>query len=186
MATVATQPRKMTAEEFAQGYMGKRAELIDGEVHEYMPTNPRHAKVVSRTTIYLGRYAYENGLGDVLTGEPGYIIRSGESESVRAPDVAFIRKERIPEEGWGEGFCTVIPDLVVEVISPSDSYPQLRQKIDQWLSAGVQVVWVIDPERRVVEIWRPDGTVKELKENDTLTGAPVLPEFQVAVKELFG
>ncbi len=175
----------MSVEEFAQKYMGKRAELINGEVYEYMPTSPRHAKVVSRATIYLGRYSMENEAGDVLTGEPGYIIRSGEGENVRAPDVAFIRKERVPEEGWGAGFCTVMPDLVVEVVSPHDSYPQLRQKVDQWLSAGVQVVWVIDPERQVVEIWRPDGTLKELQADEILTGDPVLPGFQVVVKELF-
>ncbi len=185
MGTPAIQKHKMTVDEFAQHYLGKRAELINGEVVEYMPTSPLHAKVVSRTTVYLGQYALQHKAGDVLTGEPGYIIREGNQESVRAPDVAFVRKERVPQEGWSEGFCTVIPDLVVEVISPSDSYRQLRQKVEQWLSAGVQVVWVVDPERRVVEIWRPDGTLQTLHENDTLTGDPVLSGFQIRVGELF-
>ncbi len=185
MVTVATQPRKMTAEEFAQHYMGKRAELINGEVYEYMPAGHRHGEVSLSIGSRIFQFVKRNRLGKAYGAETGFILRTAEGESVRAPDVAFIRKERIPEAGWSEAFCPIAPDLVVEVISPSDSYPQLRQKIDQWLSAGVQVVWVIDPERRVVEIWRPDGTLKELKENDTLTGEPVLPDFQVVVKELF-
>jgi Uma2 family endonuclease len=105
---------------------------------------------------------------------------------VLAPDVAFIRRERIPEGGLPSGFCPIVPDLVVEVVSPHDTARAVHEKAREWLAGGVQVVWVVDPQRRTVTVWDSHGQAQTLTERDTLYGAPVLPNLQIAVRELFG
>jgi Uma2 family endonuclease len=82
-------------------------------------------------------------------------------------------------------FADLAPDLVVEIASPNDAYTELRDKVDEWLQAGVQVVWVVDPQRRTVEVFQPDQPIRVLREGDTLTGDPVLPDFQLPLSELF-
>ena len=103
-----------------------------------------------------------------------------------APDVAFIRRERIPEGGLPSGFCPIVPDLVVEVVSPSDTERAVHEKAREWLAGGVQVVWVVDPQQRTVTVWEPHRQAQTLTERDTLYGAPVLPNLQIPVRELFG
>jgi Uma2 family endonuclease len=104
---------------------------------------------------------------------------------VLAPDIAFIRRERLPEGEFPPGFCSLVPDLVVEVVSPHDSYADVQAKAREWLAGGVAVVWVVDPKRRVVEVWRSESDRQRLGENEILTGAPVLPNFQISVRALF-
>jgi len=105
---------------------------------------------------------------------------------VLAPDVAFIRRERIPEGGLPSGFCPIVPDLVVEVVSPHDTARAVHEKAREWLAGGVQVVWVVDPQQRTVTVWDSHGQAQTLTERDTLYGAPVLPNLQIPVRELFG
>jgi Uma2 family endonuclease len=104
---------------------------------------------------------------------------------VLAPDAAFIRRERLPEGDLPSGFCPIMPDLVVEVVSPNDSETAVREKVNEWLTGGVSVVWVVDPQRRIVEVWTPDGPHQSLSEGDWLSGEPVLPNFRVPVREVF-
>jgi Uma2 family endonuclease len=83
-----------------------------------------------------------------------------------------------------EGYCTVVPDLVAEVISPTDFFTDVAVKRDQWLSAGVRIVWVVEPETRTIYVHRPDG-VAFLRSTDTLTAEGVLPGFAVPIADLF-
>ncbi len=177
-------PKRMTVEEFEQECLGKPVELICGEVRERMPAGERHGRVAGRTGVRAGYHALIQRLGESYIAEVGFVLKTSRGESVRAPDFAFIRKERLPEVS-SEQFSRVVPDLVLEVRSPRDTDASLREKVAEWLEAGVQMVWVADPEQRTIEVHRPDGTVQTLKEDDLLIGDPVLPGFQMLVQEAF-
>jgi Uma2 family endonuclease len=184
MATVVHQ--RMSVEQFEREYMGKRAELWRGEVREYMPAEPKHGITAMNIGVELGAFVRQRGLGKAFAAETGFVIHTSEGDSVLAPDVAFIRQERLPEGGFPKGFSRVVPDLVVEVMSPDDSYPKVREKVREWLAGGVQVVWVVDPERRVVEVWQSqEEPAQVLSEDDTLRGEPVLPGFELPVSVIF-
>ncbi|MCS6919139.1 MAG: Uma2 family endonuclease, partial [Fimbriimonadales bacterium] len=176
--TTATR-QKMSVQEFEREYLGKRAELWRGEVREYMPAGAKHGIVAARLTMRLGAQLTAAPEGEVFAAETGFIIHTPAGESVLAPDVAYIRKERLPQGELPEGYCPISPDLVVEVVSPNDRYTEVREKVGEWLAGGVQMVWVVDPQRRVVEIWRPPHElVRTLTEADTLSGDPIMPEFE--------
>ena len=104
--------------------------------------------------------------------------------TVRRPDVMYLRKERVPAN-WALESYRAVPDLVVEVISPNDLAPELEAKVAGYLDAGVRIVWVVDPEQRIVRIHRADGSIGWLRENDALSGDDVLPGFTCPVRELF-
>ncbi len=171
----------MSVEQFEREYLGKNAELIHGEVHPTMPAGFEHREIAGRLHGYLAMHVFPNQLGVVLSAETGFVLRK---DTVRAPDVAFIRKERIPSPRE-TGFCRVVPDLVVEVISPNDTTAFIEEKVSEWLSAGVPLVWVIDPPQRTVVIHRQGQPPQTLRSKDILTGEPVLPEFQIRVSQLF-
>jgi Uma2 family endonuclease len=177
---------RLSVAEFERRYLGKRAELWCGEVREYVPTGARDGQTTARITVRLGAYLMGANEGELLAAETGFIVRTPAGESVLAPDLAFIRKERLPEGGLPSGFCPIVPDLVVEVVSPSDTERTVHEKAREWLAGGVQVVWVVDPQRRTVTVWDSQGQAQTLTEGDTLHGAPVLPDLQIAVRELLG
>lgn len=183
MQTIA-HPR-MSAEEFERLYTGKRAELRRGQVREYMPAGGRHGLVAVRIGAELAQAAQQARAGVAFAAETGFVLQLGDAESVLAPDAAFVRYERLPEEGVPSGFCRFAPDLAVEVVSPNDAYTDVREKVGDWLAGGVQAVWVVDPQRRTVEIWRADGSVQSLTENDTLEAPEILPDFRLQVSNLF-
>jgi Uma2 family endonuclease len=178
------QKRKLSVEEFWQEYAGKPYELVRGEVREKMPAGLQHGLVAMYIGHRIADFAMQTRLGITLAAETGFRIKSPEGDSVRAPDVAFIRRERLPKP-LPQAFCNVAPDLVVEVISPNDAYSALREKVDEWLSAGVLVVWVVDPQRRVVEVFQAGKPLQVLREGDVLTAEEVLPGFRLPIQEIF-
>ncbi len=149
-----------------------------------MPAGEEHGEVAARIGVRAGFYALRNKLGKVYIAEPGFVITTSRGQSVRAPDFAFTRQERAPKERSRQ-FSRVVPDLVLEVLSPTDTPEAVQDKIQEWLEAGVQVVWVADPEQRTITVYRADGSIETLTENDTLTGEPVLPGFRLPVSEVF-
>jgi Uma2 family endonuclease len=104
---------------------------------------------------------------------------------VRAPDVAFVRKERIPESGIPETFWPGAPDLAVEVLGPDETYSEVEEKIEDWLGAGARAVWIVNPARRVVSVYRSMTDVTRLSEGDELNGGEVVPGFRCKVSEIF-
>jgi Uma2 family endonuclease len=164
---------------------GWRYELRQGELIRMPPGNPRHGSRMRRFGARLGAYVDTNDLGDVLVGDPGFTLQRG-PDTVRGPDVAFIRKERIPPDGLTEdGFWEGAPDLAVEIVSPGDGARDVREKIDEYLAAGGGLVWVLYPRTRRVTVHRPDRSVTELTAADTLDGEGVVPGFACPVAALF-
>jgi Uma2 family endonuclease len=116
--------------------------------------------------------------------ESGFILGRN-PDTVRSPDVFYVRAERIPTTGIPEGFWEVPPDLAVEVVSPSESAADVRDKVRDYLSAGTQLVWIIYPRSREVMVHTPDGLAKTYSEGDELAGFEVLPNFTCVVASLF-
>lgn len=182
---VAVEPkRRLSAEEFWQQYAGRPYELVRGEVRERMPAGLPHGLVAIAIGHRIAEFALRTRLGVALAAETGFWIAHPEGDSVRAPDVAFLRRERLPKP-LPASFCAVVPDLVVEVISPNDAYSALREKVDEWLGAGASVVWVVDPQRRLVEVYQTGKPVQVLREGDVLTAEQVMPGFQLPVQDIF-
>ena len=163
---------------------GRRYELIEGELIEMAPAGGRHGRVGAKIVTRLCLYVEGNDLGELLASEVGFFLQR-DPDTVRAPDAAFIAKDRLPPEGIPVGFVDTIPDLVVEVVSPNDRAGQLQAKVEQWIEYGVKVVWLVNPERRSITVYRSLSDVQVLHEDDTLTGEPVLPGFTCPVAEIF-
>jgi len=164
---------------------GKRYELVRGELRELTPTGWEHGRISARVARLLDTYASTTRRGIVLGAEAGCVLRKGDAVTVRAPDAAFVALERLEEGRVPERFGEVVPDLVVEVVSPGDTYAEIAEKVNDWLNAGVRLVWVVDPRDRRVSVHKPGEPVRILGEGDTLCGEEVLPGFECAISELF-
>jgi Uma2 family endonuclease len=103
---------------------------------------------------------------------------------VRAPDVAFIRAERIPPEGVPKGYIPIAPDLVVEIVSPGDTATEVQQKVEEWLGFGVRAVWVVYPAGPRLQLNLPDGTARMLGPDDEVDGGEALPGFRMRLRDL--
>jgi Uma2 family endonuclease len=163
---------------------GFRYELVKGELRKMSPSGSEHGAVVVNMTVLLGQYVKKNKLGVCFGAETGFKITS-DPDTVRAPDVAFIRRERIPESGIPKKFWPGAPDLAVEVLSPGDTRKEVDEKVADWLEAGARAVWVINPKRRGVTVYRPVTDVTRLSGGDELDGGNVVPGFRCKVSEIF-
>ena len=183
MATTITD--LMTAEELERlpddGY---RYELIEGVLHRMSPASFRPSNIAARITARIVIFADEHGLGEVTSADGGYVLRR-DPDTVLAPDVAFVRTERLPSAAEQEHFAPVVPDLVVEVVSPSDSMTKVDDKVKRYLAASVSLVWVFHPRRRTVTVRRSNQPARVLRDGDVLDGEDVLPGFRLSVSEIF-
>lgn len=177
---MATRHRYMTSEELALHPLpDKRTELVRGRLIIREPARRRHGVVAARILIAIGIYLETYPIGEVMAAETGFTLTRN-PDTVRAPDVAYLRADRVPTVEV-IGFDEIAPDLAVEVLSPSDRAKQMQAKIDDWIAAGTLLVWVIDPRRRVARVHRADGTVSVLTEHDLLIGEDVLPAFTLSL-----
>jgi len=159
-----------------------RSELVRGELIMMSPAGSRHGAVLARLTGRIVSFVDEHRLGTVFGAETGFQIQH-DPDTVRAPDVAFVRASRMPADLPG-GFFPGPPDLAVEVVSPSDRASEVLAKVQDWLEAGSAAVWVVDPHTRRVSVYR-SGEVVVLKESDALAGGDLLPGFSLPVAEIF-
>lgn len=174
--------RAVTADEFLAMGEGRR-ELVRGEVIEMTPAGYEHGRVSLRLGRLLARFIEEQGLGEAVGAETGFILARN-PDTVRAPDVAFISRGRIPRE-QEMGYLELAPDLVVEVVSPNDTFTSVEDKVQEWLTHGVRTVWVVDPRLLRVIVHRGDGSVQDLGPEDRLVGGDVLPGFDISVADCF-
>lgn len=165
----------------AMGDIGP-CELIDGRIVPMTPTGGEHGIVEFELGRHLGNFAADRGLGWVMGGEVGIYTRRN-PDRVRGADVVFISKERLPEST--RGFLQVAPELIVEIMSPEDRWQDIRQKLDEYFSIGVERVWIVEPGNRTVLVYRSTSKVQEFREEDTLRGEGVLEGFTLPVASLF-
>jgi Uma2 family endonuclease len=173
----------ISGEELARmGDLG-RCELIDGRIVRMGPANYRHGFIELRVAAALDAFVRPRRLGKVLTGDVGVYTRR-DPDRVRGADVLFISAETLSRH-TGAAFLRVAPELIVEVLSPEDRAMDTTQKLREYFSIGVRLIWVIDPSAHVVFAHRSVTEVRELKEGDRLTGEEVLPGFEIPVAEVF-
>lgn len=185
MAKTAHSTHYMTVEEFARlPDDGSRMELVRGKVVREPPAGFEHGRRAGSVGIVLGRFVRKHGLGTVLAAETGFILRE-DPPTVRAADAAFVRAERIPAEPV-IGFAPFAPDLAVEVLSPSNTLAEVQEKVLDYLDAGTEEVWIVDPAGRTLTVYRSRSEIRMLVEGDVLDGGQLLPGFRVTVGELLG
>jgi Uma2 family endonuclease len=183
---MSTTPTLTTADElFMLPDDGFRYELVKGELRRMPPAGSEHGVMAMNAALVIGQFVKAHGLGVVFAAETGFRIAS-DPDTVRAPDLSFVRRERIPEGGIPRGFWQGAPDLAVEVISPSDTYTEVEEKVNDWLAAGTRLVLVLNPCTHTVSVYRSATEVARLTESDTLDGGQVLPGFSCRVADLFG
>lgn len=162
---------------------GKVVELVRGRLIVREPPSTRHGAVAASLAWLLGDFVRRHQLGVVFAQDTGFKITS-DPDTVRAPDVAFVARERadrIPARGYAE----LSPDLLAEVLSPDDRPAEVLAKVADWLAAGTRLVWVVDPERREIRVYRQDGSLSVLAPADALQGEGVLPGFSCDVGAVF-
>lgn len=159
-------------------------ELVRGEVRPVMPVNYDHRRVVGRLVVRVGSFVEEHDLGDV--GPEGGFVLERDPVTLLAPDISFVRKERVPNPDERDGFPQLAPDLVIEVLSPTNSAVEMEERVALYLEAGVRAVWIFNPKRRGVTVHTPDGVARTLRADETLDGGDILPGFRMVVGEAFG
>ncbi len=164
---------------------GKGFELVEGEMKE-LNVSFQSSFTAGRVCTRLTNHVEARGLGWVSPEGTSYRCFPDEPTLVRRADTSFHAIGRITlEQARRQGHCTVVPDLVVEVVSPNDLAYEVNEKRIEWLEAGAKLVWVIDPVQETIHAYRADGTVHLFGRSDALTAEPVLPQFTVSVAELF-
>ena len=180
------QKHSMTAEDLlAMPSDGNSYELVRGELRMMTPAGFEHGRIAMRLGWRIGRHVEENDLGEVLAAETGFTLERS-PDTVRAPDVAFVHRDRVPSPAERQKFAELAPDLAVEVISPSNKPSEIEEKISDYLNAGVRLVWVVYPETQSVVEHRPSTPSNTFGPDDMLQGYDVLPGFTCSMAELFG
>ena len=177
------QERLMTGEELARHPELEPCELVNGRVVPMAPAGHIHGSFEFRLGAKLVAYADETGRGVAMGGEVGIYTRR-DPDTVRGADALFISHERYRQQGPG-AFLHVAPELVVEILSPEDRPGEVKAKIREYLSIGVDRVWLVDGRRRQVRVYRSPEQVETLEIGDTLRDDEVLPGFALALSELF-
>lgn len=163
---------------------GEDYELVDGQLVERQ-MSMESSWIAGRVFFVIETFARATGLGWTFPEGTSFQCFADDPERVRRPDTCFILQDRLPAGPTPKGHGRVVPDLVVEVVSPNDLYEEVDRKVDEWLGAGVQLVWVVNPRSRAVTIHSPDADPHKSSGADELTAEPVLAEFRCSVAELF-
>ena len=181
---VKSPPKLYTAAQFERLGNTDGKELINGRlVRKSM--GAQSSWIQSELGYALKQHARKHKLGYVFESECPYSCFPHKFEQVRKPDISFIRTGRLPNGEIPEGNCPIVPDLVIEVLSPHEKTRLLNSKIEDFESVGVPMIWIVDSVRRRVQVRRADGSIRELKNDDILTGEDVLPGFEIPVRDLF-
>ena len=180
-----TQTQLLTADDLLRLYSkGVRGELIRGELCETMPSGGKHGEVVVNMVIPMGSHIKSRRLGRLAASDSGVLLER-DPDTVREPDIAYISAERLPLDVEVTGYYEVVPDLVVEVVSPGDSAREVMDKALMWLSYGTRLVWAVNPGSRTVDVYRPGERTVTLGVDEALDGLDVLTGFTCPVSDIF-
>ena len=184
-AVVATQ---VTADElFAMENDGYRYDLLAGNLIRVSPAGFRHGRLAAEIAYRLRAFVGDHpGLGVVVGAETGFRL-SRNPDTVLGPDAAVVRPERLPSPEVQSGYLELAPDLVVEIVSPSDRWTTVSEKVDSYLAAGVSLVWVVEPKARAVRVYTSEAAERRMRadHDDVLEAEPVLSGFGLPLTELF-
>ena len=161
---------------------GKNVELVRGILIVREPPGYLHGDITARLAAALLTYADAHDLGRVVAGDPGFVLAT-DPDTVRGPDVAFIRSDRVPHPA-PPAFARFAPDLAIEVLSPHDRPGEVLAKVGDWLSAGTSLVWVIDPARRQARVYRADGSEDLVGATGQLDGEDVVRGFSCSLSRI--
>src|SRR5213596_1155533 len=179
---VSASPSLTAADVERMSMPGKQVELVRGQLVVREPSGTWLGAIAANLAYLLGDFVRRHGLGLVFAQDTGFKIGS-DPDTVRAPDVAFVGRERaglIRKRGYAE----LAPDLLAEILSPDDRPAEVLAKVADWLAAGTKLVWVVDPERLEVRVYGGDGSLSVLHESDALDGEEVLPGFRCPVRDV--
>ncbi len=160
---------------------GKRYELVKGELVELTFPNWKHSSIQAFLFGKLSAYLDRDPVGKV--GNDFGFILGRDPDTLRGPDLYFVTTERashVAPDSWMEG----APNLAVEIMSPSNSRVEIDAKVEQYLAAGADLVWVVDPEQRTIETIGSSGKRTILTDEDELTSRVLLPDFSVSVRDI--
>lgn len=161
-----------------------RYELIAGVLHPLSPMGQRHGAMLVNFGAPLTEHVKHHRLGSVYGGGIGVVLTL-DPDTVLAADIAFVRGAPIPAVEQPAGYLRQLPDLAIEIASPSDSRPALRRKVALYHQAGIPSVWLIEYRSLSVSLFPLGGAEQVLTEADTLDGGEVVPGFRLPVSEIF-
>ena len=173
----------MTIEEFSRLPDSEHKELVRGEVIESMPPSKEHGRIAAAIVTLL-RLWVKQGAGGQVGVESGFILAQNPG-IIRAPDVHYVSDARIAADNEASAFWTIAPDLAVEVVSPSETADEVREKVRDFLAAGTPLVWTVHPRTREVVAHTADGLARTYSADDIVEHPDVLPGFACKVAELF-
>lgn len=172
----------LTADDVLEmSFPGKVVELVRGHLVMREPPSTRHGRAVANLSYVLATFVRAGALGIVVNGA-GFKITEN-PDTVRAPDVAFVPRDRadaIPPRNY----AAFAPILLAEIVSPNDRPGEVLAKVADWLDAGAAIVWVIDPQRDVAQVYRVDGSVSFVARDGVLDGEDILPGFRVVLSDM--
>jgi len=182
MSTLASPTSLTPADvELASERDGKHYELIDGQLKE--KSEGAEALYVALRIAQRLNALYDPAQGLALVEPMVYCF--GRPDHGRKPDVALFWKHRLPNGRIPKGDFHIAPDLAVEVLSPGNTGVDLEDKLDEYLADGIPMVWIVNPDRRTIRVYRNDGTTRLFRAADTIANEPLLPEFTLLVSEVF-
>lgn len=163
---------------------GLRHELIRGELRTMSPAGFKHGRIAARVAHMLEAHVEEAGHGATLGAETGFVL-ARDPDTVRAPDAAFVAKDRVEKVGDTAKYWPGSPDFAVEVVSPEDSFREVQEKALEWLAAGTIAVLVLDPAKRTATVYRQGGDAHVYSADDMLDLSDAVPGLGVSVASLF-
>lgn len=180
--SIAPEQAQVTLEQLLASDARGRCEIVDGQLEEVNVSN-LSVHVGAQILALLVTYCRIHKIGRAFGADSYYQCFPEGERKARKPDASFISQERLPADWLEQGYFTIAPDLVVEVLSTNDTAYEVDRKISEYLSAGVKLVWEVNPVERTVMAHRIDGTVQKLHDRDILSGEKVIPGFQCTVAD---
>jgi Uma2 family endonuclease len=162
-------------------------ELVNGELVVMPASSRRHSLIGQRIAWKLAEFVDQHGLGDVYGADAGFVLHRN-PDTVRSPDAAFVERSRVlplADDPDADLFLELAPDLAVEVISPSNSIPEITAKAAEYIDAGSREVWIVNPRTETVTVRSPRGTAQVLRRGDVIDGGELLPGFRLPVADVF-
>lgn len=183
MTTTITKPKLLTADDLLRLHgRGVKGELIRGELHATMSVGLKHGEIAATLMALFWAHVRPRRLGRVFGSDAGVLLERN-PDTVREPDVAYVSAERLPLDIANSGYCPVVPDLVVEIVSPSDG-AAANDKAEMWLRYGARAALVVNPETFIISVRRPNGPAAALTVDDTLELGDILPGFACPVRDI--